>query len=215
MITTKKLIACWAALGIILVAGNVAYDVLKKEAVVIAAKEAPPYVPVSDGEAVRLDYETCTHDPSYELMLLKAGSSCQEYFSQPMEKIAESAQKSHRYSYDAREVESRVNARQSELRKNLEMFYYALIIAASAAFLFWAKSTVLPRLIAMKDAVRERAPSADDLKTLGANRKMRKVESDFAALKSLHDNDMISDEMFEKRKEELKASLGTNSAFRD
>ena len=215
MITTQRLIACWIALGLALLGGNHAHDALQKEAVVIAAKEAPPYVSVSDVEAVRLRYEACKRDLSFEVMLFEAGSSCQEHFSKPVNEIAEDAQEIHRASYVEREVKSRVDARQSELRKNLETFYYGLIIAASAAFLLWCKSTVFPRLVALKNAIYEHAPSAKNLKALGANRKVRQAESEFVTLKNLHDNGLINDEMFEKRKEVLKASLSGNQVFQD
>lgn len=215
MITTKKMILCWAALGIALAVGNMAHEVLQKEAAVIAVKEAPPYESVSDVEAVRLAYETCQRDVNFESMLLQTGTSCKEHFLKPTERTTQSAQEYHRDSYEKREVGSRIDARQSKLRENFETFYYVLAFAAFAVVLLWCKSTVLPRLVNFKDAVRERAPSISELKALGANRKVRQAESDFATLKNLHDNGLINDEMFKKRKDELKASLSSNQVFQE
>lgn len=215
MINAKKLLACWAALGIALVVGNMAHSVLKKDATIVAAKEAPPYVPISDVEAVRLAYERCQEDVSFEIMLLQAGTSCKEYFSKPTEKTTQIAQEYLRDSYETREVESRIDARQSKLRENFETFYYGLAFVAFALALLWCKSNVLPQLVTFKDAVRERAPSLSDLKALGANRKVRQAESDFATLKNLHDNGLIDGEMFKKRKDELKASLSNNQLFQE
>mgnify|MGYP001154135784 CR=1 FL=1 len=57
--------------------------------------------------------------------------------------------------------------------------------------------------------------ACNDLKALGANRKVRQAESDFQTAKNLHDNGLISDEMFEKRKTELKEALSANKVFQD
>jgi hypothetical protein len=96
-----------------------------------------------------------------------------------------------------------------------EIFCYVAAFAAVVVFLLWFRSTLLPRLVAVKDVVKERTPSASDFQALGANRKVRQAESDFQTLKNLHDNGLINDEMFEKRKAELKDALSANKLFQD
>ena len=43
-----------------------------------------------------------------------------------------------------------------------------------------------------------------------ASRKLRRLDSDFQALRSLHQNGLISDEQFEQRKQALRASIDIN-----
>lgn len=61
--------------------------------------------------------------------------------------------------------------------------------------------------------MKEVAPSAPNIKGLTAGRKLRQAETDFVTLKNLHENGLITDEMFAKRKEDLKAALGNNEIF--
>lgn len=61
--------------------------------------------------------------------------------------------------------------------------------------------------------MKEIAPSAPNTKGLTAGLKLRQAQSDFVTLKNLHDNGLITDEMFAQRKDELKAALGSNEIF--
>lgn len=214
MFTIKKLAICWALLGAVAVMGATVFDAALKEVAATVEKESPPYVAVSDAEAVRLDFERCTHYGEFELELIRRRSSCEEFFSQPIEQIAEVSQNHHRQAY-YRDVDYRVNTRDSELRTRRETFFVGLLIVAGVALLLWFISSVMPRFVAAGKAVRQRAPSFSDLKAMGENRKVRKAESEFATLKNLYENGLISQEMFEKRKDELKAALSSNRMFHE
>lgn len=56
-------------------------------------------------------------------------------------------------------------------------------------------------------------PPTHNIKGLNAERKLRQAEADFVSLKNLHDNGLITDEMFSQRKAKLKAALASNEIF--
>jgi len=215
MISSKKLLAYWAGIGVTVALANGVYDSLSKDVPERAEHEAQPYVAVSDQEAIMRQYRSCFQDKDLQLQLLAAGSSCEKLYSNPSAEMVKNAQEAMHWDYYGREIAPRIKERRSTLDGNLKLFLSAAAFAAATVFLLWCKSTLLPRLKAMKEVVRERAPSVEDVKALGANRKVRQAESDFQTLKNLHDNGLINDEMFEKRKEELKVALSANKVFQD
>jgi hypothetical protein len=219
MITTKKLIGYWAVLAIVTVLGHTLETDLHKKAFDAAVKRVTAPIGVTDAEAVQWDYEFCKQHPEMTQELVKAGQSCDTIFADPTPEVARAAQKHYRSyhanSQDPHEEGSGVWDEVERLTTMFEVFYIVVSIAALLVFALWFKATLLPRLVAVKDLVKERTPSVGDLKDIGANRKVRQAESDFQTLKNLHENGLIDDEMFEKRKAVLKEALSANRAFQD
>jgi hypothetical protein len=213
MITSKKLIAWWIGLGIAAALGGKAHDVLEQEARNISAQEKP-YVELTDAQAIRWGYEQCKQSTARQEGLAQSGYTCERLYSNPIPEIVSSARYDHRRAHSIEEYD-RLRPKITRLDDNLELFYGAVGLGACAVFLLWCRSTLLPLLTRLKETVRERTPSPSELKALGANRKVRQAESDFVTLKNLHDNGLINDEMFEKRKDELKVALSANHVFRD
>lgn len=213
MITTKKLIACWVGLGITTAVSFKIFDKAEEEARE-ASRSKFRYVELSDTQLIQMRYEKCHNSPSFRAELATYGSSCEKLYSNASEEMINSA----RIDYKSDLAHKAFEDSWPEIKKlnsMQEIFCYATAFAAVVVFLLWFKSVLLPRLVAVKDVVKERTPSASDLKALGANRKVRQAESDFQTAKNLHDNGLISDEMFEKRKTELKESLSANKVFQE
>lgn len=215
MVTTKKLLAWLAGIGIAASLAASAHNILSEEVPERAERDARPYVPITDQEAIMRRYRRCFQDKEVQHQFLSAGVTCEQAYSNPSAEMVKNAQESDHWEYYGREVYPLIKERRDTLDSNFKAFLYAAAFAAVTVLLLWCKSTLLPKLSAMKDVVRERTPSVEDVKALGANRKVKQAESDFLTLKNLHDNGLIDDEMFEKRKDELKAALSTNKVFQD
>lgn len=213
IITTKKLIACWVGLGIIAAVSVKVFDTARDE-VTQTESARVPYVELSDAQLIQMEYRECLGDRTRRAQLAAYGSSCEQSYSNVSRDMIDAA----RLSYRAGVALKITQLAAPEIRKidsMQEKFFYVVAFAAVVVSFLWFKSVLLPRLIAVKDVVKERTPSASDLKALGANRRVRQAESDFHTLKNLHDNGLINDEMFEKRKAELKEALSANKVFQD
>jgi len=213
IITTKKLIACWVGLGIITAVSFKIFDKAEEDARQIASEKVP-HVELSDAQLVQMDYEKCLKDRTRQIELAAYGSSCEKSYSDTSPEMIKIMRLSYRANIGL-QIDELAWPEIKSLRSMKETFYHATAFAAVVVFLLWFKSVLLPRLVALRDVVKERTPSASDLKALGANRKVRQAENDFHTLKNLHDNGLINDEMFEKRKAELKEALSANKVFQD
>jgi hypothetical protein len=123
------------------------------------------------------------------------------------------SQDRHHQGFHQAEIYPRTVELEGRYLTYFERFLAFLWIAAAAAFLMWCRSTLLPIVGRFRAKLRDRSSLSVDLQSIGANRRVRQAESDFATLKNLHDNGLINDEMFNLRKEELKAALTSNKVF--
>lgn len=99
--------------------------------------------------------------------------------------------------------------------------YTLLGLAALVAVCMWFRSTVVPFATGTLFPFAARGLSkiqpsflSRQWNAAAANRKVRRAQSDFAALKNLHDNGLINEAMFAKRKKELQDDLSGNALFK-
>lgn len=214
--TTKKLFVIWAFLGALSAVSFLIHTNTMKRAEEVAWQQAPRYVPLTDTAAVlEYSYNDCEEDPARELIFLYRNMDCNKAHANPTQRMVDEAIEIHKNKFYRREVLPLKYKVEKASKSNTEFFMTTILGFAAAALLFWFKSVALPRLAKTKSDITERSDIAQNLKAAGANRKVRKAESDFSTIKNLHENGLISDEMFEKRKDELREALSENKIFRN
>jgi hypothetical protein len=210
---TKKLLLVWFVLGLLAGIGTKVYSAKQDGAEAAAIKEAPPYVKVSDAEAIAKAIASCRDDANLSVQLMLAEATCESFYANRATDGIKLAQQSHREQFYRAEVYPRERELETLYTTYFERYLVCLSLAAGIAFLMWCRSTLLPLLGRFYGKLRDRASLPTDLQSIAANRRVRQAEADFATLKNLHDNGLINDEMFNLRKEELKAALVSNKVF--
>jgi hypothetical protein len=125
----------------------------------------------------------------------------------------------NRASFFQSEVAPRIKPTENYIDIAFACGYAVLAMILVFAFTRWLKFEGVPAMRQNLESMKESVPSLPPLpplpniKALNAGRKLRQAEKEFETLKNLHDNGLITDEMFLKRKAELKASLGGNEMF--
>ncbi|WP_139089383.1 hypothetical protein [Janthinobacterium lividum] len=209
--TSKKLLISWFFLAVVAALGTVTHGVMMKEVPEIAAKEAPKYLPLTDLEAIKEALASCNKDVYQLADLAMAGGTCGSAYANPSARLVELSQESHKTRFYWKEIRPRVENLENGLNTNFTRLIVIVLLVAMVVFIIWCKSTLFSFVV--QGRIKLRGLSFLDLKSKGPNRRVRQAESEFITIKNLHDNGLISDEMFLKRKEELQAALIRNEVF--
>jgi hypothetical protein len=208
--TTKKFILSCLVLLAFAWGGYIVYDAKYDAAYGVAHKAARPYVPLSDEDAIAEAFAECQNDPELLALSFRA---CDTIYENPSPKLLKAAHESHSLAFDRAEIFPRVHELQDQYLTYFERFLVFLGLTATAVFLLWCRSTLLPLAVKFHAKLRARSSLSTGIETFSATRQVRQAESDFATLKNLHDNGLIDDEMFHLRKEELRLALTANKVF--
>lgn len=209
--TTKKFMLSCLVLLFFAWGGYIVYDVKNDAAYGIAHRAARPYVPLSDENALAEAFVECQN---YSVRrALSSFTACEMLYENPSSELLKSAHESHRLAFDRAEIFPRFEELQDQYLTYFERFLVFLGLTATAVFLLWCRSTLLPLAVKFHAKLRARSSLSTGIETFSATRQVRQAESDFATLKNLHDNGLIDDEMFHLRKEELRLALTANKVF--
>lgn len=218
--TIKALLVRYILLAVCLVGLGAAHSALLEHVPAIARHYAPPYVPLVKEEANKRATETykasttnCDNPSDYMgeyLCKMRLTPSAPE----SVEQLERKEYESHRWLYTQREILPLQEKLETATRLGFGMLYF--IIAISALILTWRsfKSSRLPGLFGRIQDRRRSVRFRSNLKDVLAGHRLRNAEDEFRALKNLHDNGLITDDMFAMRKEELRMKLDGNEIFR-
>lgn len=172
-----------------------------------AKQSAPSFVPLTEKEALDGAVASCKGDSELPHLLALNGSNCEQLMARDGKSLLAAQYFSHRRAYEQEHVEPRAE----ELRNRHHVFFGAVYVVIALfvlrAILKWFTAQVLP-------AIRSRAKRLKEAVPILANLKLHQAENDFATVKNLYENGLITEEMFLKRKAELRAALGENELLR-
>lgn len=192
---------------------------------------APSYVPLADAVALadgksnfeeriveaerkKAEWTKCAAETEEYLV----GSLCQYLVPEKVEQESDAELKAdghriHRSQFIWKNVRPHVEKAEGAIDWIFGISYAVVALLFSLAIFKWLKFSALPM---MRDGLKtaSSAPVGKAFRDLNAARKLRKAESDFLTAKTLYENGLITEEMFFKRKDELKQLLGDNELFR-
>lgn len=204
--TTKRLLFTWAILALSAGLGSwyLHSSVSRAEA---RFWEEAKYEKPSKPLALTIAIALCNENWELRMTLIQGRTTCEQYQSEREGLAIQEGIEWHRLRQHQYLVAPRLQEYENSLTNIFWMMAVTLGLFAAVAFLLWCRSIPGPFIARKIREHAKRLPTSSDLIELGANRRIRQAESDFSALKTLHDNGVISDEMFVERKELLRQAL--------
>lgn len=222
--TLKGMFIRWFLAGVGFGCLAFAYSLLYTKTTSIAERMAPQYVPLTEEEVYErariacirplgatsgCTFPTVTEAPS-------DGTAEGEYIRSELISTRnmivalgfQIPKAEHRKEFTQREIAPRVDGLRTKLDWCLGVISAAISLYAVAVFWKWF-STNGRRSLSQGLEHLKRTPG--NFRGLFASRKLRRTESEFLTIKNLHENGLISDEIFAKRKADLRSAIEENS----
>lgn len=220
MFSRFGLLAFWLLIAI----GMHVATIVKVES--IAERYSPTYVPMAKEIASSMVNTDCKNDSSIEIYdsdiwtskrfesSAKNSTICNAIQrrdaggnSDEFDALIDNKLRAHRWAWKQREVGPRAEKFEEGFHIAFSMSYAVIALYALLALKQWFFSNgrqALNRRVAKLGTMSGISGRVSDI---AANHKMRKAQADFQTLKSLHENGLITDEVFAKRKDALRAGL--------
>jgi uncharacterized membrane protein len=150
-----------------------------------------------------------THDPEYVFVCHTRPDEVQ-----PVDRttLIENGQRMARWVFENNEVEPHVDSVKNGINLVFGILYAGLALLTGRTLFTWFVTEPVPAILRMMSKVKVALPVAMHVKEMKTSRKLRRTENDFTTLKNLFDNGLITEEVFLKRKDELKAVLSEEEA---
>lgn len=220
--TNKMLMLRWFFSAICLTFFALVFAAIVEQGSPVAELMAPEYVPLPAEEVFRLANLECVRPPGAKTGCVYPDEGEPEVTGDVLQDLGnEQLAKAERLGLAIRlnrpEDSNRNRYYENEIRpRHDQLILWAGIVLGIASLLVVARTLVITR-----EWSNTREPLSVDIEwrkfvpeTLGAglrdaaaSRKLRRIDSDLKALKSLRDNGVISDEVFEERKNALRDSI--------
>lgn len=185
---------------------------------------APAYTPPSRQEALELGNASYERDLAKSSQAIAEWEACQENNDQEYaryicrgrpaevdhmtaEELLESGMAIHRYHFIYNEIAPHGDTSADLITYFFVSIYVCIALVQLRFMLMWFRAACLPALRDSAGRVRAVAPDLALLKGAMASRRLRRMEAEFNTLKNLHENGLIDEADFQRRKAELKATL--------
>jgi hypothetical protein len=205
-LTVTDVLKRWVWLAVPLICAIALHVTLEKKADTLAQKYGPEYVPITEVEARKravIDCESSLHRKI-------RGETCGEITERQVEYQLEQ----DKYHFDRDTIAPLARQIKNGAAIAFSIIYAAIILTALWVFFKWLVPLARRVLGRGMASVSESSLDVPGLRRMNASRTLRKAEDDFRTLKSLHENGLITAEMFDKGKRDLKATLDNNEMFR-
>jgi hypothetical protein len=196
---------------------------LKDKAYTFAEERATiKYVPISEEEVYRRAGVLCVRPLGEEdgcqdeVTDAKANDALEAYQQTQKEKLRSLrlylARSGHKQEYDKEHVFPLMNTLQHGLDIGFGILYSAIALYVMLFMCKWFSSRGRLAIGRGMEKIGN-AAVPEGVKDFASNRKLRQVQEDFNTLKKLHENGLITEEMFLKRKREMQFALEKNDVF--
>lgn len=182
----------WLVVGLLCVA--VLHAALRLISNDIATRFVRPYVPLTKEGAFTRAVQVCNQSG-----IRPYTENC----SMPSDGSISTEMVAHKADYEYREFEPVKERIDDVTNIVLGMVYAALGLSALWAFKSWFGANIWPMLAGFVRPLR----ASLDLSERGASWRLRRAEKEFRTLKSLHDDGLISEDVFVTRRNKLMAAI--------
>lgn len=210
----------WSALGVTVLA--LTFVAIVEHGDTLAELTAPAYLPLSDEEVFKRAGVECVHPPGARTGCVypeiaeyeETGNYLRDYHQKALAKSdridlslkMSGPESSNRSEYYEREVRPRHERLTRWTGIGLAILCLLIVVSALASTRAWW-NTRAPLDVDIKWKKILPGALGRGMRDAAASRKLRRIETDFQALKSLRDNGLISDAVFEERKNVLRSSI--------